>query len=198
MRDSSLQILYKRSINIMNVNDFCKATESPIGSLVGAAAATAVAAGVASGIKHLKNKNNKKNQPETKQNNKSEKLEKISSDDFKKLTPIFKEATNAVWKQTKNSSDLKNSINDYNSDYPEDKYKVSDIVITCKPEPNNYDDPYFMITNNGDIDAYLSWILKDIIKYAEQKHPEIKQYVFGTGDGDEGCIYIEGKRNKTN
>lgn len=198
MRDSSLQILYKRSINIMNVNDFCKATESPIGSLVGAAAATAVAAGVASGIKHLKNKNNKKNQPEIQQNNKSEKLEKISSDDFKKLTPIFKEATNAVWKQTKNSSDLKNSINDYNSDYPEDKYKVSDIVIACKPEPNNYNDPYFMITNNGGIDAYLRWILKDIIKYAEQKHPEIKQYVFGTGDGDEGCIYIEGKRNKTN
>ena len=185
----------------MNINDFCKATESPIGGLVGISAATAIGAGVVSGIKYLKNKHDKKESSRNPtQNNKPEKLEPISSDDFKKLTPIFKEATNVVWKQAKNSnsSDLKNSINDCNSDYPEDEYKVSDIIITCKPEPNNYHDPYFMITNNGDIDAYLGWLLEDIIKYAEQKHPEIKQYVFDTGDGDEGCIYIEGKRNITN
>lgn len=181
----------------MNINDFCTAIESPIGGLVGISAATAVGAGVVSGIKYLKNKHDKKNQPEPQQNNKPEKLEPISSDDFKKLTPIFKEATNAIWKQTKNSSKLKDMIKNFNNDY-DDTLKPSNISITCKPEPNNYVNPYFEIFNNGDIDVYLGWVLKDIIKHAQQNHPEIKQYVFDTGDGDEGCIYIEGKRNITN
>lgn len=187
----------------MNVNDFCKATESPIGSLVGAAAATAVAAGVASGIKHLKNKNSKKNQPETQQNNKSEKLLQITPKDFKKLTIIFKEATANVWMKTKNSPKLKDAINEYNNQCKEydidETIKPSDITIRFKPQTNNYADPYFEIFNNdNDVNSMLAWILNDIIEYARQAHPEIKQYVFNTGDGDEGCIYIEGKRVITN
>ena len=47
-----------------------------------------------------------------------------------------------------------------------------------------------MIDDYQEVCVALSGILEDIINKLE-KHPEFNRYSYSTGDGDEGCIYID-------
>jgi uncharacterized membrane-anchored protein YhcB (DUF1043 family) len=133
----------------------------------------------------------KKEEVEHRYNYSKEKLVSLVISDIKKM--LSKINQEAKIKDSKISLKIQESIKSFKENYPEkhysEKYKLS-MDMSDMGDDSGY---IYIIEADQVLTNELSWILQDIADALKIKYKDeiaTKFLHIGTGDGDEGCIYI--------